>query len=133
MDEEIEEDEDLAIVKKEMNLYKHRDTARKVPIVKRTQTWDSLHAFSLDESDLEEEFDDKQYKMLGTEKTAIDKLIGALSHPKYQTSMYNINGRQIFSTKLTLISFLCLMLALVYILSTSVYPLLVSRDISTTF
>mmetsp|Transcript_18474 Transcript_18474/g.28345 ORF Transcript_18474/g.28345 Transcript_18474/m.28345 type:complete len:104 (+) Transcript_18474:344-655(+) len=102
-------------------------------ILDRTATVNSMNVGSLREEELDEEFDEKQYKMLGSEATLTDRLLYGLSHPKFFTSMYNINGRQVFNSKCTLLSCFGFVLAFLYIFGVLVVPLFLDRTIDTSF
>lgn len=56
-----------------------------------------------------EEIDDTDHKnylqMLGEERTRADKIIGILSRPQLRTSHYNENGRNIYTSKITIVFF----------------------------
>ena len=48
-------------------------------------------------------------KMLGDENSKFDKIIGFLSWPKLNTSHYNENGLNIYTSKITIIFFILLL------------------------
>jgi len=107
--------------------------------MEKTMDFDNRRSHSManySETNVDEvfdEYDQSQYNMLGNNTTVFGSLAAYLSHPKFFTSLYNINGRQIYSSKCTIISGLFFIFAINVILVFYVYPMLTEQYISINF
>ena len=81
------------------SIYNKRSASVKSKKVDKTVDMSSRRSDSIDIisddllEEIQDEFDESQYNMLGSNKTVLQKVTSALSHPKFFTSLYNINGR----------------------------------------
>jgi uncharacterized membrane protein YGL010W len=62
--------------------------------------------------------------MLGDKEGFWDEIVGYLAYPKLRTSHYNENGKNIFYSKITIVFFLMMVLAMSVLMIRFVWPLI---------
>lgn len=67
--------------------------------------------------------------MLGEQITAWDKFIGFLSQPQMRTSHYNENGKNIYTSKLTIIFSILLLSLMLSFGYTTIQPLFIDETV----